>query len=152
MTNLWDTSIIMSVSTNMTMFKSVRLPFKQILKVACTSGVMYCASTFKNEKRDIGHWNSGAQIIVIDFDEGLNEFTKSWLDQQFGFLVPTRNYMKNKNGKICERFRAILLADRPMIVTEKEYVNIYKNLLKDNNLPADTSCTDVSRLLRNTRG
>lgn len=146
MTNLWDTPIIMSVSTNMAIFKSVKLPFKQILKVACTSGVMYCASTFKNEKRDIGHWNNGAQIIVIDFDEGLNEFTKSWLNQQFGFLIPTRNYMKEKNGRVCERFRAILLADRPLTVTAREYVNIYKNLLKDNNLPADTSCTDVSRL------
>ena len=82
----WNTPILMSVSDNMTMFKSVKLPFKNILKVACTTGIRYCASTFKDEKRDADHWINGAQIIVLDFDEGLNEFTKSWLDQQLDFL------------------------------------------------------------------
>ena len=142
----WDTPILMSVSTNMTYFKSVKLPFKNILKVACTTGVQYCASTFKDEKRDLDHWRNGAQIIVIDFDEGLNEYTKSWLEQQLGFLVPTRSHLKEKRGKICERYRAILLAAQPMNVSAAEFVRIYQNLLKDNNLPADTSCTDVSRL------
>lgn len=146
MANLWDTPILMSVSENLTRFKAVKLPFKTILKVACTTGIQYCASTFKEEKRDYAHWVPGAQIIVIDFDDGLNEFTKSWLKEQFGFLVPTRNYMKEKHGKICERYRAILLADSPMNVTSGEFVRIYQNLLKDNNLPADTACTDVSRL------
>ena len=136
----------MSVSENLTIFKAVKLPFKTILKVACTTGIQYCASTFKEEKRDYAHWVPGAQIIVIDFDDGLNEFTKSWLKEQFGFLVPTRNYMKEKHGKVCERYRAILLADSPMNVTSGEFVRIYQNLLKDNNLPADTACTDVSRL------
>lgn len=146
MTNLWDTPILMSVSENLTRFKAVKLPFKTILKVACTTGIQYCASTFKEEKRDYAHWVPGAQVIVIDFDDGLNEFTKSWLKEQFGFLVPTRNYMKEKHGKVCERYRAILLADSPMNVTSGEFVRIYQNLLKDNNLPADTACTDVSRL------
>lgn len=146
MANLWDTPILMSVSENLTIFKAVKLPFKTILKVACTTGIQYCASTFKEEKRDYAHWVPGAQIIVIDFDDGLNEFTKSWLKEQFGFLVPTRNYMKEKHGKVCERYRAILLADSPMNVTSGEFVRIYQNLLKDNNLPADTACTDVSRL------
>lgn len=146
MANLWDTPILMSVSENLTIFKTVKLPFKTILKVACTTGIQYCASTFKEEKRDYAHWVPGAQVIVIDFDDGLNEFTKSWLKEQFGFLVPTRNYMKEKHGKVCERYRAILLADSPMNVTSGEFVRIYQNLLKDNNLPADTACTDVSRL------
>lgn len=141
----WDTPILMSVSDNMVMFKSVRLPFKNILKVACTSGVMYSASTFRTDKRDAEHWNNGAQLIIIDFDEGLNEFTKSWLSQQFGFLVPTKSHMKEKRGKICERYRAILLAEKPLNVTAKEFTRIHQNILQDNHLPADKSCTDVSR-------
>lgn len=146
MVSLWDSEIVMSVSDNMVTFRTVKLPFKNVLKVACTTGIKYCASTFKDGKRDYGHWNNGAQIIVIDFDEGLNESTKAWLDQQFGFLIPTRNHLKEKNGIVSERYRAILLADRPMLVSEKEFVRVYQNMLRDNNLPADKACTDVSRL------
>ena len=142
----WDTPIVISVSTNMTMFKAAKLPFKNILKVAATSGVMYSVSTFKDEKRDAAHWNNGAQVLVIDFDEGLTDFAKSWLNEQFGFLVPTRNYMKEKHGLVCERYRALLLLETPLNVSEKEFVNIHKNILRENNLPADASCTDVSRL------
>ena len=126
----WDTPIVISVSTNMTMFKAAKLPFKNILKVAATSGVMYSVSTFKDEKRDAAHWNNGAQVLVIDFDEGLTDFAKSWLNEQFGFLVPTRNYMKEKHGLVCERYRALLLLETPLNVSEKEFVNIHKNILR----------------------
>lgn len=142
----WETPILMGVSDNLHSLKSVKLPFKNILKIACKNGIVYSASTFKNEKRDYAHWNNGAQIIVLDFDEGLNELTKSWLSNQFGFLIPTRHHNKEKRGKVCERYRAILLAHSPMNVTQQEFVRIHQNLLSDNSLPADTSCTDVSRI------
>lgn len=142
----WNTPITMSVSENMSIFKAVRLPFKNVLKVACTTGVQYSVSTFNGGKRDYAHWNNGAQLIIIDFDEGLNEYTKSWLKNQFGFLVPTRNHLKEKRGKVCERYRAILLADKPLSVSQQEFVRIHQNILKDNQLPADASCTDVSRM------
>ena len=141
----WETPITISVSDNMTIFKAAKLPFKNIIKVACTNGVKYSASTFKSDKRDYAHWNTGAQIIVLDFDEGLNELSKSWLNSQFGFLLPTRHHNISKNGKLCERYRAILLTETPMTVSQKEYVRIYQNIIADNNLPGDTSCTDVSR-------
>lgn len=143
--SIWETLITMSVSEGIATFKSVRLPFKNILKVACTTGVQYCASTFKNGKRDAEHWTNGAQVVIIDFDEGLTEYAKAWLDQQCGFLIPTKSHLKNKGGKVAERYRAIILAAEPLNVTAKEYANIHKNIISENHLPADKSCTDVSR-------
>lgn len=153
--SLWDTKVRISVNelkmldgnaVNLGYCYGVEVPFKQLLKIACTPNHFYSASTFKANQRTRENWMPGAQIVVIDFDEGLNEYTKSWLNQQFGFLCPTRHHNIAKAGKVYERYRAILLAETPMNVSAQDYVNIQRNILKDNNLPADESCTDVSRL------
>lgn len=144
--SLWDTPIKLSVSTNLSHFKEAVTPFKNILRLACTPNIMYSASTYQSGKRDAAHWQSGAQVVILDFDEGLSANTKIWLKSQLGFLVPTRNHKKEKGGKVCERYRAILLASTPLNVTAKEYSNIYRNIYSKNDLGGDTSCVDVCRL------
>lgn len=90
-------------------------------------------------------------FLALDFDDGLTlEDAKKRFSNYTYFLYTTRNHQKDKNGKVCDRFRVILLLERELILSKNEYKSMYQRILGVLAPEADASCVNISRIFFNS--
>jgi hypothetical protein len=84
------------------------------------------------------------QLIALDIDNGCTlEQAKEDFKGYIHLIKPTRNHQKEKGGITCDRFRVILLLDRP-ITSSEEYKATWNSLFEKFNY-IDPSTKDPSR-------
>lgn len=98
---------------------------------------------FNEEHRKIDNFVE-SQFMALDIDEGVSiEEARRRLEGLSHILAPTKSHKKEKNGKICDRFRAVVVLEEP-IQDVNDYYATYGELMKL--FPeADRACKDPSR-------
>lgn len=82
--------------------------------------------------------------IMLDFDDGLAvDKAMTIFDNYYYLIATTKSHQKDKNGKICDRFRIIFPLSKSIDLTIEEYKSIMSLLvIKYGN---DKSCKDIAR-------
>ena len=145
MMDVYAKLVRLSLGQNYSTFKPITIPFNQVPSLACSSGLMYSLGQFKDNVRRSANYKGYADLIVFDFDEGWSSELDDLFNNFYGYKIPTKSHMKEKNGIVCERYRILLLVGNPVNLDYKQYRNLYKNIIKDLKLSADTSCVDATR-------
>jgi len=122
--------------------------FDNLYKFLC--GEKECAITaceLKDGKRLDDSATGRIQFIALDFDDGLTwEDGMKRFENYTYFAYQSRNHQKEKNGKICDRYRVILLLERELSLNKQQYANMYKKVLAILAPEADHSCTNIGRI------
>ena len=110
-------------------------------------GKNYSAGIFLNEKRNKENYIKRQNLIIFDVDEGTTiEEAKMFLSEYRGFIATTRNHMKEKNGKIEERYRVVLISKFIFNLDHEEYKETLTNFALLHNLNVDFPVIEPSRL------
>jgi hypothetical protein len=110
-------------------------------------GKNYSAGIFLNSKRNKDNYIRRQNLIIFDVDEGTTiDEAKLYLSQYRGFIATTRNHMKEKNGKVQERFRIVLISKYIFNLDHQEYTNTLTNFALLHNLTVDFPVIEPSRL------
>jgi len=108
------------------------------------SDFYYSATGFENGYRNRENAKQGQNLIILDFDEGL-ELEKA--KEVFSFydcvIATTKSHQKEKNGKVCDRFRVVLKLDEIIELNPEQYSKLMTEINKT--FGADEACKDVSR-------
>lgn len=98
---------------------------------------------FKNNYRNLENFEQ-MTVIALDFDEGMSLLDASLKFASYKHIIATsRSHQKEKHGKVCDRFRVVLVLDRP-IVSDSEYKATFFKL-RESFPEADPRCQDASR-------
>lgn len=110
-------------------------------------GKNYSAGLFLNNKRNKDNYIKRQNLIIFDVDEGMSiEDAQLFLSQYKGFIATTRNHMKEKNGKVLERFRIVLVSKYIFNLDHEEYKNTITNFALLHSLTVDFPVIEPSRL------
>jgi len=121
-----------------TIFKTIQIDkFSDIAQYVIASKddlplIRWMPAVLSNEYRSKENYAFN-QFICLDYDNG--NPTLSWMAcriKQLGFmhfLGTTHHHQKEKNGKICDRFRLILPLKRPMPDSDLRYNWVMKKML-----------------------
>lgn len=96
--------------------------------------------------------NGKIQFLSLDFDDGSPTWEEALreFDKYTYFAYTTRNHRKEKNGKVCDRFRIILLLEREMELTKGKYSSMYKRVQQILAPTSDKACSNISRIFFNS--
>lgn len=142
---MYDKLVRLSIGRDFSVFEPYTIKFSDIPNIVCQSNVLYSPAQYKENRRKSANFLGYADFLVLDFDEGWNEYHEQLFNQYIGYKVPTKSHMKLKNDIICERYRIILLLRNPIILDYSDYKRLYKHIMKDLQLDSDTSCVDACR-------
>ena len=105
MMDVYAKLVRLSLGQNYSTFKPITIPFNQVPSLACSSGLMYSLGQFKDNVRRSANYKGYADLIVFDFDEGWSSELDDLFNNFYGYKIPTKSHMKEKNGIVCERYR-----------------------------------------------
>lgn len=142
---MYDKLVRLSIGKDFTNFLPYTIKFSQIPSIVCSSDTMYSPVQFKDYRRKSANYLRFADFLVLDFDEGWTKELDDFFNQFIGYKVPTKSHLKDKNGIVCERYRIILLLQNSINLDTRGYKRLYKHIIKDLKLPADTACVDTAR-------
>ena len=125
-------------------FKEYRVPFDTIAEMVRTAG-QYSAASFRDEYRDAAHVLPGAELMILDYDDGLTVADALALFSRYiGFIATTRNHRKEKNGVVCDRFRVIQPTRTPIMLDAENFRMMMKEVI--NHYGPDRQCCNISRM------
>lgn len=137
--------VTVSISEHITEnFKSYVVPFNKIVDLV-KSKFNYSAGTFKDNYRNADNYLNYSDLIILDVDDGktINEARKIF--EPFDYIIATtKSHQKEKNGKICDRFRVILPTENPINLNKTDYSKMMNEVFKDYPF-VDKVCKDSSR-------
>ena len=133
-------------------WKANEFKFNDIHKFLCGDkecAILACELTDGIRRDD--NANGNIQFIAIDFDDGitLEDGLKRFENYEY-FAYTTRNHMKDKNGKVCDRFRIVLPIERELMLDKHQFKNMYSKIIALIAPEADKSCTNISRMFFNS--
>lgn len=107
------------------------------------SSTTWSPGVFKDELRNKSNFTQ-SEIIGLDFDEGTDLSSAIKMFNSFKHIIgTTKSHQKEKNGKVCDRFRVILFLAHP-VYNRELYEGTVAKFLSD--FPtADKACKDASR-------
>lgn len=108
----------------------------------------YSPSEFKDGYRDKNHYIAGASMIVLDIDDGwtiaqAQEFLKE--KDLIATITTTRNHQKEKNGKVCDRFRIFLPTTTEIDLGAEDFSKMMAGVMELFLNKPDRACKDASR-------
>ena len=124
------------------------IKWEDMHKIVCSeNGIMYSSHRYKSGHRKKENAISGFNLLIFDFDEDttIDEVSNYFKDYDF-LIATTRSHLKEKNGKICERFRLILRLNKTLFLNSSQYEAFMRNALSSLPFKADLSCIDISRM------
>ena len=131
---------------NTTNFKrrSEDYDFSEMGKVLRMNG-RYSPFIFKNNYRlSENYLQNYSNCIILDFDEN---FTRKEFKQSANFayaIGTTKSHMVDKNGLVCERFRAIIPTETAIYLDQSSFADLMLGVFKI--FPAaDNACKDTAR-------
>lgn len=142
---MYDRQVRLSIGKNFSDFYPYTIKFNQLPELLCTANILYSPTQYKDNKRKSANFLGFADFLVLDFDEGWTQEQEDLFNQFIGYKVPTKSHMKEKNGIVCERYRILLLLEKPVQLNYQEYKRMYKHIMRDLNLNSDTACVDACR-------
>ena len=131
---------------NTTEFKRLKVDyyFTELEKALKTDG-RYSPFIFKNDyRKSENYMQNVSNCIVLDFDDGMTrkEFKES---ANFAYAIgTTKSHMKDKNGKVCERFRVIIPTSTAIDLNSEQYSNMMREIFVLYPM-ADNACKDTAR-------
>jgi hypothetical protein len=123
-------------------FRATEVPsFEKLAELICK--LPYSLGTFRNDYRNKENFIQ-TQAIGLDFDDGmtLTEAEENFKDF-IHIIAPTRSHRTEKNGKVADRFRVILLLSEP--ITDSEIFESTWFSLAEKWPNLDRACKDASR-------
>lgn len=132
---------ISKVEKNQTSCSSLDLNFQELKEFILVNN--WSPIVFENNYRKSSNFKS-CQFLVLDYDDGysLNEAIEEFKNFKH-IIATTRSHQKDKNGKICDRFRVLLFL-KGRIENLEEFQKVMFNFLKKYNL-SDQKCKDGAR-------
>ncbi len=125
-------------------FKEYRVPLDMAAEIVTTAG-QYSAAPFRDEYRDAEHALPGAELVILDYDDGLTVADAlSMFCQYIGFIATTKSHGKEKNGVVCDRFRVILPARSPIMLDAENFRSMMKEVI--NHYGPDKACCNIARM------
>ena len=115
--------------------------FAEILK----SEINYSPFQYsENYRKETNSLISHANALIFDFDDGTSIDMAKDIFVDFSYIIATtRSHQKEKNGKVCDRFRLVLPCETNFQVSIQEYKDLMRELIE--RYGADPACKDVSR-------
>lgn len=108
------------------------------------SKYFYSATLYKNNHRRIENALPGQDLIILDFDDGMEiEDAKQIFGVYDCIIATTKSHQKPKNGITSDRFRVILRVDYPIELNPQEYSKLLEEIIRT--YGADKACKDISR-------
>ncbi len=140
--------MICSVGNNFDDFEKVEIGFRQLPALTKGEyGANYSAGIFLNGKRCIENYIKRQNLIIYDIDDYTSiEDTKIYLSEYRGFISTTKTHNKEKNGKVRERFRVVLVSKFEFNLDVDEYRDTMINFAMFHNLEVDTNAVEPARL------
>ena len=137
--------VTVSISEHITEnFKSYVVPFNKIVDLV-KSRFNYSAGTFKDNYRNADNYLNYTDLIILDIDDGKSIDEAMIIFEPFDYIIATtKSHQKEKNGKICDRFRVILPTEKPINLNKTDYSKMMNEVFKDYPF-VDTVCKDSSR-------
>ena len=137
--------VTVSISEHITEnFKSYVVPFNKIVDLV-KSKFNYSAGTFKDNYRNADNYLNYSDMIILDIDDGKSIDEARIIFEPFDYIIATtKSHQKEKNGKICDRFRVILPTEKPINLNKTDYSKMMNEVFKDYPF-VDTVCKDSSR-------
>ena len=125
-------------------FKSINIPFEKICDLV-KSKFNYSAGLFKDNYRNSDNYMNFSDLIILDIDDGLTIDEAKKVFMQFDYIIATtKSHQKEKNNKVCDRFRVILPTDKSIHLNKLEYSKMMEEVYQDYPF-VDTVCKDASR-------
>ena len=117
------------------------------LNLILTGDRNYSSFTFKNEYRNQENSNMTIDTLILDIDEGMNMFQAAEILKDYNYVLSTtRNHRKEKNGRVCDRFRILMKTTGEYTFADnKQYYATLKNLCDQLGITADPKCYEISR-------
>jgi SMC interacting uncharacterized protein involved in chromosome segregation len=108
----------------------------------CYAPVGFRSGIRKNEATE-----AYSNLVIMDIDEGMTlEYAKEVFKDYYAIITTTRNHQKEKNGKVCDRFRVVLLSSKYIYTTPEKYRGLMKNIQKFYDVSMDTACFDKAHI------
>lgn len=142
---MYNKQVRLSIGKDFSLFEPYTIKFNELPNLLCAPNILYSPTQYKHNYRKSANYLGFADFIVLDFDEGWNDYHEQLFNNFIGYKVPTKSHMKDKNGIVCERYRIILLLSTPITLGYKEYKRLYKHIMKDLDIFSDKSCVDACR-------
>lgn len=119
----------------------VSVNFAELAKLITDSD--WAPATFTNNYRKADNFQS-TDIIALDIDDGCSIENAQLLFSPYKYIIaPTKSHKVEKNGKICDRFRVVLVLSSP-ISDAATYLATWHRLYQQ--FPfIDKACKDPSR-------
>jgi hypothetical protein len=129
-------------------FESMEIPYTELPElVRGKYGSNYSAGTFINSHRTKDNYIKRQNLIIFDVDEGTTiQEALLYLEGFRGFIATTRNHLKEKNGKVEERFRIILVSKYEFNLDHEVYKETLSNFALFFNLTVDFPTIEPARL------
>ena len=139
-------------------FRSQEVPFfggdmsvEGLLKSKVQS---FCLNHFEaTDKAPNGHRKKeyvipGQNMIAFDIDEGMTiEEMVAILEPYQYLLYTTRSHKKEKNGRVCDRFRVVIPTKTNFYVNPEEHKGLYENISRVLEIPSyDVATRNQGRL------
>jgi hypothetical protein len=109
--------------------------------------VCYAPVAFRGGRRLNEATEAYSNLIIMDIDDGMSlEYAKEIFKDYYAIITTTRNHQKEKNGKVCDRFRVVLLASKYVFTNPKKYKGLMENIQKFYDITMDTACFDKAHI------
>lgn len=140
-----DLNITFSTSNNLAKdYISHSLPFGEfgdILKTEINYSPFQYRENYRKEDNSI---LTNANAIFLDFDDGLSiDKAKSIFSDFCYVLATTKSHQKEKNGKVCDRFRIVIPCETNIHLCKEDYKELMNDIITT--YGADKACKDIAR-------
>lgn len=115
--------------------------FETILKSEINYSPFQYRENYRNENNSV---LTNANCIFLDFDDGLSiDKAKGIFSHLCYVLATTKSHQKDKNGKVCDRFRIVIPCETNITLSKEEYKELMNDIITT--YGADRACKDIAR-------
>lgn len=140
-----DLNITFSTSKDLAKdYISHSLPFGKFGSIL-KSNLNYSPFQYReNYRKEDNSVLANANAIFLDFDDGLSmDKAKSVFSDFCYVLATTKSHQKEKNGKVCDRFRIVIPCETNIHLCKEDYKELMNDIITT--YGADKACKDIAR-------
>lgn len=98
----------------------------------------------ENYRKEDNSVLTNANCIFLDFDDGLSiDKAKGVFSHLCYVLATTKSHQKEKNGKVCDRFRIVIPCETNITLCKEDYKELMNDIITT--YGADRACKDIAR-------
>lgn len=140
-----DLNITFSISNELARdYISHSLPFGEFGSIL-KSNLNYSPFQYReNYRKEDNSILTNANAIFLDFDDGLSIDKAKGIFSDFCYvLATTKSHQKEKNGKVCDRFRIVIPCETNIHLCKEDYKELMNDIITT--YGADRACKDIAR-------